>query len=214
MNGSQARKFVRSPLVWLCAGLLAASVLAAVVGGRMAQVISLSERDLPTVDLRALTLRDGRLVAEGAGAPFSGWLEERHPDGSLRSRSAVVHGRLHGLSQGWSADGVLLISEHFKDGLSDGPVTRWHPNGSRLSQGTARRGKLEGLFRRWHGNGVLAEELHLAAGVPVDLALSWHPSGCRKSEVRLAEGKVIGQSFWADGERPAQLALAVNGGAQ
>lgn len=214
MSESPARNFVRSPLGWLCAGLLAVAVLAAVVGGRMVQSVPPSERVLPTVDLKALTLREGRLFAEGAGVPFTGWVEDRHPAGALRSRSAVVAGRLHGPSQGWSADGVLLISEQFQDGLSDGPVTRWHSNGTRLSEGTARRGKLEGLFRRWHDNGVLAEELHLAAGVPVDLARSWHPSGCLKAEVRLDGGTVIAQSFWADGERPPQPELAVNGGAQ
>jgi antitoxin component YwqK of YwqJK toxin-antitoxin module len=46
----------------------------------------------------------------------------------------VSNGQLNGVSEGWFTNGVLQIREHFMDGSSEGPVTKWHSSGAKLSE--------------------------------------------------------------------------------
>lgn len=170
-----------------------------------------SRRPAPQRPLAELLKVDGRfLLREATNQPFSGWVTEHYATGTRRSRSRVVDGRLHGLSEGWHTNGVRQIQEHFAAGLSEGLVTKWHPDGTKASEGTARAGKFEGVFRRWHPNGVLAEEISLVAGKPHGLSRSWFPSGSLKAEVTLEAGEVMKQQFWEDGEQPALAATNLN----
>ena len=157
---------------------------------------------LPEVDRRFVELRRDRVHRLGRAEPFTGWLVEHYANGVLRSRSAVRHGRLHGVSEGWHPDGQLQVREHFVLGVSEGWRVKWHPNGRKLSQVHIRQGKLEGVFRHWHENGVLAEEINLQAGEPQGLSRSWYPSGFLKAQAVVAGGSVQDQQFWTDGEKP------------
>lgn len=153
--------------------------------------------------LTDLVRSDGRLFLRGTtNAPFTGWMTEHYPEGAVKSRSQVVDGLLHGVSEGWRTNGQLQVREHFVGGVAEGPVTKWHPDGTRLSEGLARAGRLEGTFRRWHPNGVLAEEVTLRAGQPDGLSRAWFPSGHLKAEVELEQGRVVRQQFWPDGQQP------------
>jgi len=147
-----------------------------------------------------LTARGGRLYQAGQGQPFSGWLVERYPSGSIKSRSALVNGLLDGVSEGWRTNGQLQVREHFHRGLSHGLRTKWYANGNKLSEVTIVDGKLHGTFRRWHENGNLAEEIELRQGSPEGLSRAYYPSGCLKAEVRMENGKPVERKSWKDGE--------------
>jgi antitoxin component YwqK of YwqJK toxin-antitoxin module len=165
---------------------------------------------LSEVAREALALRDGRLYRLGATTPFTGVVTERHGDGALRSRSGVVDGRLHGVSESWHTNGQMQAREHFSAGVSHGPRIKWHPNGQTLSEATIIEGRIEGVFRRWHEDGALAEEIPMKAGQPDGLSRAYYPSGFLKAEARLRNGQVVEQRFWKDGER-AGPALAATG---
>ena len=143
---------------------------------------------------------DGRLAAAESGEAFTGTMVSHYPDGTLRSRSEVVEGRLNGVSEGWYADGTLETREHFHDGVSHGVRERWHPNGQLASRAEIREGQLHGTFRRWHGNGELAQVIEMRAGVPHGLSLGYFPSGHLQARVMLNEGDVVQQEFWEDGQ--------------
>lgn len=152
--------------------------------------------------LRAeLELRGGLLYRKGAVEPFTGVMLERYPDGALLSRSTVVAGRLHGLSEGWYPDGRLQVREHFVRGVSQGERIKWHANGATQSVAAIVEGQLHGPFLRWHENGVLAEEMTLNRGRPDGWARSFYPSGFLKARVRLAAGAVVEQQFWSEDAR-------------
>jgi antitoxin component YwqK of YwqJK toxin-antitoxin module len=155
------------------------------------------------VDRSDLEPRDGLLYRQGGSDPFSGWMTEAHPDGSLRSRSQVVNGQLHGLSEGWSPEGRLQVQEPFERGLAHGIRTKWYPSGGTQSVAHIVQGQLQGPFQRWHENGVLAEDVMMQEGQPHGLSLAYYPSGHLKAQVRLDQGKVVEQRFWNDGERRA-----------
>jgi antitoxin component YwqK of YwqJK toxin-antitoxin module len=148
-----------------------------------------------------LVLEAGRLRQTGSAALFAGSMVEHYPDGVLRSRSAVVDGLLHGLSEGWHTNAQLQVSEHFRGGVSHGERIKYYPDGTRQSVGTVVDGKLEGTFRRWHPNGQLAETAELRAGIPHGPAQSFYPSGYLKTQATLRDGKVTATQSWSDGER-------------
>ncbi len=172
-----------------------------------------SIRPEPPSELRSnLSQREGRLFALGTTEPFTGWMMDRYLDATLRSRSWISNGILHGISEGWFTNGVRQVQEHFVNGVSEGAITKWYPNGSKLSEGIARAGKLEGVFRRLHENGQLAEEVSLREGQPHGISRAWFPNGDLKAEVTLNSGTVISQKFFKEGEFPADTALAKAGG--
>ena len=156
-----------------------------------------------------LTLRKGRLYRAAQSAPFAGFMLERHPDGALKSRSAISNGVLHGVSEGWHTNGNLQVREHFTASLSHGLRTKWHANGATQSTAEIVSGKLHGTFRRWNETGTLAEELEFRAAVPHGLAKAYYPSGRLKTTVRLQDGKAVEQTSWKDSEvqEPAVTAL-------
>jgi len=155
-----------------------------------------------------LVLTAGRLCMLGQTNVFTGLMIEHSADGSLRSRSAVTNGLLHGVSEGWHTNGQLQVTEHFHVGASQGVRTKWYADGARLSEAMVVEGQLHGAFRRWHANGALAEQMEMKNGQPDGIAKAWFPNGSLKSETTLQSGKVVAQKFWKDGESKATTPAA------
>ncbi|MBL9168992.1 MAG: hypothetical protein JNN07_14725 [Verrucomicrobiales bacterium] len=156
---------------------------------------------LTQAELSQLALREGRLYQEGAADPFSGFVTDHYPDGTMKSRSRVVAGKLHGMSEGWATNAQLVVREFFREGVSHGVRTKWHPNGCILSEATIVEGKLEGTFRRWHENGVLAEMIPMKKDAPDGQLRSYYRSGSPKALVTISNGVVLTRKAWKDGER-------------
>lgn len=57
-----------------------------------------------------------------------------------------------------TVDGFVLSSDHYVDGVLDGPTREWWAGGALRAEGTAHEGKLVGTYREWHDNGNLALE--------------------------------------------------------
>jgi antitoxin component YwqK of YwqJK toxin-antitoxin module len=171
--------------------------------GLLAMLIRLnSSSDGPeTCTIRELVLTDGVLCRTNNGAPFTGHLVEKYPDGSLKSRATLDRGLLEGPSEGWHTNGVLQITETFHKNLSDGVRTKWYPSGAKLSETTLVRGKMQGVFHGWHENGQLAEEIMLKDDQPIGEARAWYPSGFLKAVVGTDSSGHRETKTWADGER-------------
>ncbi|MBL9136268.1 MAG: toxin-antitoxin system YwqK family antitoxin [Verrucomicrobiales bacterium] len=151
--------------------------------------------DRPTVACASLSLRDGRLFLDNATNPFSGWMWDHYPDGTLRSRSEVSNGVLHGWSEGWHTNGQIQVREQFSRGVSDGTRTKWYASGAKLSEAAIVNGRLDGRFRRWHENGQLAEEATLRDGKPDGVARAWYSDGNLRAEVNVNNGEVLKRNF-------------------
>jgi antitoxin component YwqK of YwqJK toxin-antitoxin module len=155
----------------------------------------------PEMSRTNLVLEMGRLRQQGSTNPFSGLMVEHYADGTLRSRSAVSNGVLHGLSQGWYTNGQIQVSEQFKEGVSDGVRTKWYPGGAKQSEASIAAGKLNGTFRRWHENGAVSEQAEFVADKPEGVSVSYFPSGYLKARVVMKDGKAVEQNSWKDGEK-------------
>ncbi len=183
--------------------LAAGMVLAVYVFQRSAGKRGAAETSIapPLIERTNLVLENGHLRLPGRTNAFTGLMVEHYPDGSLRSRSSVSNGRLHGLSQGWYTNGQMQVSEGFKDGVSHGLRTKWYADGSKQSEASIVEGKLSGAYRKWHTNGVLSEQAEFIADRPEGTSTAWFPSGYLKARVTLRDGKPAEQTFWKDGEK-------------
>jgi antitoxin component YwqK of YwqJK toxin-antitoxin module len=155
----------------------------------------------PVVSRTNLVFEGDRWRQPGSANLFSGVMVEHYPDGTLRSRAAVMNGLLNGLSEGWYTNAQNQVSEHFKDGISHGLRTKWYASGAKQSEADIVGGKPHGTFRKWHENGALSERVELIEGEPEGISLAWFPSGCLKARVVLKNGKPVEQEFWKDGEK-------------
>jgi antitoxin component YwqK of YwqJK toxin-antitoxin module len=178
-----------------------AVILASVLGVTL--FLATRHRPLPTVPLREVHRKNLELRPEGWRVPgqtkgFTGFLLDTYDDGTLKSRSAISNGLLHGVSQGWYTNAQQQVEEHFVAGTSHGLRTKWHPNGQKLSEVNIVAGKLQGTFLSWHDNGAPAEEVELTDGKPDGLSRAYFPSGFLKSQVTLRDGKVVDQQFYKD----------------
>ncbi len=188
------RRILRAATVTLFAG---AAVFAAFFALRSGPAKPAEPtRELAQGDLERT---DGRLAAADSGETFSGTMVSHYPDGTLRSRSEVVEGRLHGVSEGWYPDGTRETREHFREGVSHGIRERWYPNGQLASRAEIVDGRLHGVFRRWHENGTPAQVIHMREGTAHGLSLGYFPSGYLQARVELNNGDIIRQDFWEDG---------------
>ncbi len=156
---------------------------------------------LPEVARTNLTFADGKLRVPGDHTPFTGFILEHFANGSLRWRSAVSNGLLHGLSEGWYTNAQLQVSEHFIDGVSHGVRTKWYANGIKQSEASIVDGKLHGTFRKWHENAVLSEQAEFVQDRPEGISVAYFPSGYLKARVLMRDGKAAEQTFWKDGEK-------------
>ncbi len=154
----------------------------------------------PQALLSELVRKDGRLHRAGESEPFTGVMLEHYPDGTLKSRSELVEGVLHGVSEGWHPNKVLQVREHFVAGVSHGARSRWYADGARRSEAEIIEGQIHGVFRRWHENGKLAEEIEMKHGRADGISLSYFPSGYIKAYAEMEEGEIVEREFWNDGE--------------
>jgi hypothetical protein len=149
-----------------------------------------------------LSLQGGKMVRKGETNAFSGIMTENYPDGSPKSRSYLVLGKLHGVSEGWYTNGQLQVHEEFVEGVSDGIRKKWYPDGTPLSIAPIVKGKIHGTFQRFHENGKVAEQIEMKEGEAEGQSYAFYPSGFLKAAVRLQNGKVVEEKRWKDGEMP------------
>jgi antitoxin component YwqK of YwqJK toxin-antitoxin module len=154
--------------------------------------------------------RGGRFYRPGADAPFSGWITDQHPSGEMKLRSAVLDGRLHGISEGWSTNGVPELRERFQRGLPHGTRVTWHANGKKRSEGQLLAGQQQGLYRQWDEEGKLVVEAEFEAGKPHGLSRAWYSSGYLKAEAMMKHGEVQARHVYPDGNRQAATLVAGN----
>lgn len=210
-NGPAAR----GPVIRrVLAGVLAAAVALAVTARVWRNPPPAAPPLVPAVDHMAiqplvqLERKDGRLCRPGEAGPYSGWVTEAHADASLKLKTEVVNGLWNGLSEGWATNGVLVLREHFKEGLPHGMRTTWHPNGKIKSEGRVVDGKQQGDFQQWDEQGRLVTRARFQDGQPEGLSLAWYPSGFLKAEALMNAGTVQSRNFYPDGERSDPTLLA------
>ena len=199
MNSSSSESRLRS-LLWLFACAAAASLLA-YAATRYLNQVEASKPAQRTIARFRLEERNGLFHCRDTGLPFTGLMTDHYKDGTVKLRSTVVEGQLHGVSEGWFTNRSTEVREYFRRGVPHGTRTTWHDNGQKRSEGTLIAGLQDGTYRQWHPDGSLAVEAEFTKGKPDGLSLAWHPSGFLKAEARMKSGTIQARHTYPDGIR-------------
>lgn len=197
MNSPNSSRFRGRPVWWALVGSVALALGIAFLVPRSRP----SETKLGSVERNQLEIRDGLFCLPGTSHPFTGMITDSLPEGTVRLRSTVVDGRLHGESLGWFTNGMPELREEFQRGAAHGLRTTWYPNGQMRSQGRLVAGKQDGVYRQWNEQGALTTEASFEAGQPHGLSRAWHPDGSLKAEVRMNQGQVQERHVYPPGTR-------------
>lgn len=192
---------------WL-PGILTVAVIGILAWSAWCWVGSRKTLDLVSVDRATLELRDGVWYVSGQAQPFTGYVLDHDQAGRLRVRSAVADGRLHGLSIGWTTNGVPELQETFRNGIPEGTRTTWYSSGRKRSEGWLTNGLQNGVYRQWDEAGTLVVEAEFLDGKPHGISRAWHPDGSLKAETLMQHGEVQVRHVYALGERLDPTALA------
>jgi antitoxin component YwqK of YwqJK toxin-antitoxin module len=163
-----------------------------------------------SVDRLQLELRQGKFYRPDAPEPFTGWVIDYFEDGTVKLRSAVLAGRLHGESSGWFTNGGPELCEHFQEGLPHGLRTTWHPNGQKRSEGQLEAGRQQGVYRQWDEHGKQVVEAGFVDGKPHGPSLAWYPNGSLKAEALMQHGEVQARQVYPAGTRSEPTLVARN----
>ena len=93
-----------------------------------------------------------------------------------------------------------------RDGVRDGPWSRYDQRGHRRIRGAFRLGRRDGLWTRWHQNGRKQTEGSFAGGKPTGLWRSWYPNGQTKERATFVAGRYHGPilRWWSNGIKKAR----------
>jgi antitoxin component YwqK of YwqJK toxin-antitoxin module len=178
--------------------LAVAAVALVQVSTRYRKKAEFQAQDVIAVNRIQLEVRSGQFYRPGSTIPFTGWMLDHFPDGKVSLRSAVVNGRLEGMSEGWFTNGVRQIQEHFRHGLPEGIRRTWHGNGRKRSEGHLLSGLQHGLYRLWDDQGNLLVEAEFADGKAHGLSLAWYPSGFLQAEAMMRHGEIQSRHNYVD----------------
>lgn len=105
-----------------------------------------------TTELRG-DLPNPQLYKQGNSEPYTGWVKDLYPDGTLRLLEYYREGQLEGLATKWYADGRRQCVGHYREGLLEGTAKTWHENGERQGESQLAAGKLHGELILWDSQG-------------------------------------------------------------
>lgn len=98
------------------------------------------------------------------GAPFTGTVIDKWPDGARKARFHVVEGKADGAWAEWYPDGAIRFYSEWRAGKGDGPFIYFHTNGEISERATARADIWDGVAEGWHPDGRKAFERVYQAG--------------------------------------------------
>ena len=105
-----------------------------------------------TTELRG-ALPNKRLYEQENSQPYTGWVKELYPDGTLRLLEYYREGQLEGIATKWYAQGRRQCVGHYREGLLEGTAKTWHENGQRQGESQLAAGKLHGELILWDSQG-------------------------------------------------------------
>lgn len=178
---TRARSRSRAALaaISLVSALSVACGVAASSGDETAAMAPVDVSGVPSVTTDAaspdLVLDNG--VYRLRGAPYSGVIEERYPNGVVKRAGSYYEGRQHGITKTFYADGRLRDERSYRDNLSYGRHVGYWDNGNIKFDFIYRDEKREGLHRQWYRTGAQYTALNYRDDKEHGMQRAWRDNG-------------------------------------
>lgn len=111
------------------------------------------------------------------GTPYSGFIEERHSNGTVKSLASYYRGLQHGTAKTFYVDGRLRDTRGYRANLSYGRHIGYWDNGNIKFDFTYRDDKREGLHRQWYRSGAAYAALTYRDDKEYGMQRAWRMNG-------------------------------------
>jgi antitoxin component YwqK of YwqJK toxin-antitoxin module len=138
----------------------------------------------------ALSRENGVLLA--SGAPFTGELVDRSPNGTLTSVFPYVDGLREGTARGWYADGSPAWVRGYVEGREEGRHEGWWENGAPRFRYAFEGGLLEGDLLEWFPDGTPYRAFHYVNGKEEGRQRMWYTDGAPRANYVIRDGRRYG----------------------
>lgn len=153
-----------------------------------------------------------------AGAIVERWLEDPSEYSPLKAVARVVDGKIEGECRFYTSSGALYKIETYRNGVLDGPLTRFFPDGKTYFVAAFRQGTVISTTT-WYPTGVMAGCIRHESGEGVirSTQTTYFRNGRKSVEGFMVDGVYQGQRFhyrlngpvfgittWADGQQVSQ----------
>ena len=126
--------------------------------------------------------------------PYSGYVIERHEDGSSNARFGVLNGKKQDTAYRWYADGHLQEVAYYHENKLHGIKKNWASDSihNLVSQLNYHLGKLNGEQRKWYGTGELYKLLNMSMGKEEGMQQAFRPNGDLYVNYEARNGRTFG----------------------
>ena len=113
-----------------------------------------------------------------------------HPNGTIRHRKQMLHGKRHGVEEEFTEDGFCFMSFEYKDGLKDGKHIKHDPQTRfPITEIHYLKNKLHGIYKNYDENGQLSAYSQYAHGQRHGLEVRYNKEGDISDIITHKEGQ-------------------------
>ncbi|OJJ15201.1 hypothetical protein BKI52_39750 [marine bacterium AO1-C] len=126
------------------------------------------------------------------GKPYAGWIIEKYPDGTTKSKTCYYAGGEHGVSQGWYPGGSKWFERPYILGKKEGIHKVWWPSGQIKQVAHVTQDIYEGNVKSWYQDGKLYKDFNYKNGKEEGHQRAWKSDGRIKANYVVENGRRYG----------------------
>ena len=147
------------------------------------------EKGIRAVNVKEVALNNGVLYLLNNPGPFTGMVNDKWPDGSMKYQCVYTDGLKDGPELSWHENGKRKLTAQHKANVQEGQRQEWWNNGNMKRITPYSSGKPHGEAKGWHENGRLARIVKFEEGLPVGKSEGWWENGARAEVISYVNGK-------------------------
>jgi len=124
--------------------------------------------------------------------PFTGYLYESYPDGTLAKLIPYEDGLENGVMRAWYSNRTLQMIRYFNEGKKQGVHKSWWPTGLKRFEYTFKDDEYNGTVKEWYQSGRLCRIFHYNMGHEDGLQQMWWDNGTVRANYVVKNGQQYG----------------------
>ncbi|MGB5819913.1 MAG: toxin-antitoxin system YwqK family antitoxin [Saonia sp.] len=126
--------------------------------------------------------------------PYSGFVVSYYPDGTMKEKFGILHGKKQNKFMQWYPDGHLKNVANYYKGKLHGEKKIWSGDSAHvlIAQFNYHTGKAHGEQKKWYPTGELYKKLNLIGGKEEGLQQAFRKNGVLYANYEAREGRIFG----------------------
>jgi antitoxin component YwqK of YwqJK toxin-antitoxin module len=126
------------------------------------------------------------------GIPFTGFVYDKYPNGTLAKQTPYIDGRQDGVMKAWYPNKALQQERFFDEGKKQGIHKGWWPDGTPQFEYSFKDDEYNGAVKEWYQNGRPFRVFHYNMGHEEGLEQMWWDNGATRANYVVKDGQQYG----------------------